>query len=408
MKPKSYQRLFDYLSKKRANLIRGLIILAIAAFFGYRCWQSGGVVYPTFIIVFAASALLSLFDRLPARWQNMALNLGISLFFLDFVFSEINFAEVGQAFVTANYWMLAPSTILVLAHLYFRTLRSQWLLKPMGDVPFWPAFRALVIGITGNAVLPARAGEFLRAYVLGRSTGLSKTGVFANLVVERILDGLSVLLVLVVVIILGVRHEALQKAGILGAVFYMGALAALIIFMTNRHWADMLINKLLPENLAQFALRILDSFTSGLAILKSPNLLAMVLFWNIFTWIPIPLSFWFALRAFDFGAPIPWQAPVLMLPAMALALTIPGAPAGVGLVQFAVKLTLDSTFAALPVVTNFAETVAAASILIHLSQFGPEVILGVISFMIEGLSTKDISAGRRMAGSEATVESTQA
>jgi hypothetical protein len=129
----------------------------------------------------------------------------------------------------------------------------------------------------------------------------------------------------------------------------------------------------------------------------------MVLFWNIFTWIPIPLSFWFTLRAFDFGAPIPWQAPVLMLPAMALALTIPGAPAGVGLVQFAVKLTLDSTFATLPVAANFAETVAAASILIHLSQFGPEVILGVISFMIEGLSTKDISAGRSMTGSEAPV-----
>ena len=126
---------------KRANLGRGLIILAIAVFFGYRYWKFGGVIYPTFIIVFAASGLLSLADRLPGRWQNMMLNLGISLFFLDFVFAEIDFAEVGQAFATANYWMLVPSTLLVLAHLYFRTLRSQWLLKPMGDVPFWPAFR---------------------------------------------------------------------------------------------------------------------------------------------------------------------------------------------------------------------------------------------------------------------------
>ena len=122
---------------KRANLGRGLLILAIAAFFSYRYWKLSGVVYPTFVIVFAASGLLSLVDCLPARWQNVMLNLGISLFFLDFVFAEINLAEVGQAFATANYWMLVPTTVLVLAHLYFRTCvrngcSSRWEMSIFG------------------------------------------------------------------------------------------------------------------------------------------------------------------------------------------------------------------------------------------------------------------------------------
>jgi hypothetical protein len=85
-----------------------------------------------------------------------------------------------------------------------------------------------------------------------------------------------------------------------------------------------------------------------------------------------------------------------MLPALALALTVPGAPGGVGLVQFAVKLTLDSTFVDVPVAANFEEIVAAASIVIHVSQLGPEVILGVIAFMFEGLSTGDIKAGSQI------------
>jgi uncharacterized membrane protein YbhN (UPF0104 family) len=93
-----------------------------------------------------------------------------------------------------------------------------------------------------------------------------------------------------------------------------------------------------------------------------------------------------------------------MLPAMALALTIPGAPGGVGLVQFAAKLTMDATFANLKVAANFAEQVAAASIVIHLSQFVPEVIAGVISFMYEGLSAEDISAGTQMGDEEVAVE----
>jgi uncharacterized membrane protein YbhN (UPF0104 family) len=191
----------------------------------------------------------------------------------------------------------------------------------------------------------------------------------------------------------------LQQAGIMGAILYIGVLVALVVFLAQRHWADVVTHKLLPDNIAEQVLKILDGFLSGLAILKSPRDWGWVLLWNALTWIPVPLSFWFALQAFDFGVAIPWQAPVLMLPAMALALTIPGAPAGVGLVQFAVKLTLDSTFAYLRVAKDFAEQVAAASVVIHLSQFVPEVILGIISFMYEGLSTKDISAGTQMSDS---------
>ncbi len=390
----------------RANLGRGLFILAVAGFFVYRYIQLGGIVYAFFIALFGVMGLLSLINRLSPRWQNVGVNLGLSLFFLDLVFAEIDWAEFGRALATANYWWLVPSTIFVMLHLYFRTLRWQWLLKPMGEVSFWPAFRALTIGIMGNTVLPARAGEFLRAYVLGRSTGLAKTGVFATIVVERIFDGLTVLLVLVGVVILGVRNEDLQQAGMLGAVIYVGAIVALFVFMAKRHWADAIINKLLPQKLADFSLGILDGFTSGLAILKNPQYLGMAIFWNILTWVMIPISFWFALKAFDYGVPIPWTAPVLMLPAVALALTVPGAPGGIGLFQFAAKLTMDTTFAGLAVADNFDEAVAAATVVLHLSQFLPEVIAGAISFVIEGLSTSDLKAGREMAAGEAETQAT--
>jgi len=389
--------------KNHAHVIRGLLILAIAIFFGYRYYQLQHGVYLAYIVVFGGLGLLSLINRLPTHWQNLGLNLGISLFFLDFVFAEINLAEVVKAMANADYRMLLLSMAMILVHIYFRTVRWQWLLKPMGEVAFWPACRALVIGITGNTVLPARAGEFLRAYVLGRSTGLSKTGIFATLVVERIFDGLTVLLVLLAVIVLGVQNEQLQLIGILGAIFYVGVMVGLIVFMTKRHWADALINKFLPPQLAQQVLGLLDGFSSGLAILKNPYQLAMVTFWNGLTWVMIPISFWFALLAFDFGSPLPWQAPVLMLPAMALGLTVPAAPGGVGLVQAAIKLTLDLTFAGLPIAANFQESVAAAGILIHLAQFAPEVVPGIFFFMYEGLSTRDVSAGRGLTQPEANI-----
>ena len=388
---------------KRANLGPSLILIGLAAFFGFRYVQPPAQSTPHLIlaILFAASGLLGLASFMPRRWLNIALNVGISLFFLDFVFAEIDLREVGTALAQADYLMLIPSTIFVILHMYFRTLRWQWLLKPLGEVSFWPAFRGLVIGITGNALLPARAGEFIRAYVLGRRTGLSKSGIFATQVVERIFDGLTVLLVLLAVIIWGVQGEILKTAGIIGGVFYVGAMAALFLFMTRRSWLDFFINKFVPQRWVEPIMGLLDGFGSGLAVLKNPGQLAMVTLWNILTWVMIPISFWFALQAFDFGVPVPWQAAVLMLPMMALGLTIPGAPGGVGAVQAAVKLTLDITFAGLAVGPNFVETVAAATIIIHASQFVPEIIPGIASFFYEGLTPGDISAGRSMASSEA-------
>lgn len=388
---------------KRANLGSSLTLIGLAAFFGFRYFQPPvqGTPHLIFAVLFAGSGLLGLTSFMPRRWLNIALNVGISLFFLDFVFAEIDLREMGAALTQADYLMLIPSTIFVILHMYFRTLRWQWLLKPLGEVSFWPAFRGLVIGITGNALLPARAGEFIRAYVLGRRTGLSKSGIFATQVVERIFDGLTVLLVLLAVIIWGVQDEILKTAGIIGGIFYVGAMVALFLFMTRRSWLDFFINKFVPQKWAEPIMGLLDGFGTGLAVLRNPGQLAMVTLWNVLTWVMIPVSFWFALQAFDFGAPVPWQAAVLMLPMMALGLTIPGAPGGVGAVQAAVKLTLDITFAGLAVGPNFEETVAAATIVIHASQFVPEIIPGIASFFYEGLTPGDISAGRTMASEKA-------
>ncbi len=381
----------DNILMKQANLGRGLFILAMAIFFGYRYFSSGGLVYAAFLIALIGLGAASLLDYLPAKWQVATLNIGITLFFLDFVFANINLSEFAKALMQANYLMLIPSAILVLIHLYFRAVRWQWLLKSIAEVPFWPTFRAMCIGMAGNIVLPAKAGEFMRAYVLGRSVGLSKTGVFATLVVERIFDGMTILFFLVMVIMFGVNDPLLQKAGIIGSLVYLGAIIGLITFVVKRHWADSLVNRFLPLNLAQRVLKLLDSFSSGLNILKNPRQLAMVSLLSVVTWAFIPFSFWTALLAFNFGVPIYWQTPTMMLCIIALGLTLPSTPGGVGVFQAGVKATLVLTLDQTKVVPNFEEMAGAASIVVHVAQLIPQLIPGFISFWAEGLSTSEIN-----------------
>ncbi len=391
--------LFEWMKKNLVSFIPALFLLAIAGFFGWRSLSLGDYFHWAMTAIYGGLAVFALMKKLPASWQSNGLNVGISLFFLDLVFAQLNLQEVGGALAQARWWMLVPSVAALMVHLVFRIWRWQWLLKPLDNIPFAPAFRAGLIGIGGNMVLPARAGEFLRAYVIGRSTGISKTGAFATVVVERIFDGLTMLLILLGLVIFGVRDAQLQKIGMVGAVFYVLALVGILLFMARRHWFETIVSKVLPTALAEKILALMAAFAGGLESLRDMKQLSMVTLLSLATWAFIPLSFYPILEAFDFHAPLPFFASVLMLPMLAFGLTIPGAPGGVGLFEGAGFLTLSITFQLIgsPMVTEEQKAIAAASVvLVHISQALPEALLGLWAFFAEGLTAGDLKAGREL------------
>ena len=387
---------------------RLLILLAIAGFFAYRWWALGGWFHAAAALAYALTALAGVL-RLPngvpllsASRQTLILNVGISLVFLDLVFAQIEWGVLLGALAEANYWMLLPSLALVVVSLFLRTWRWQWLLRSVGRVPFGPAFRAACIGIGANMVLPARAGEFLRAYAIGRSTGISKTAAFATLVVERIFDGLTILLSLVVVVLLvGVESPVLKRIGIVGGLFYFGALAGVSLFYFRQTWFTSIVERLLPERWATRASNLLDSFATGLDVLRDGRQLLIVSLQSLLTWFVIALSFYPVMLAFDFGAAVPLYAPFLLVPLLALGLTIPAAPGGVGIMQYMSVLALQLSFGAVgaELALDFAEQAAAFSLLLHFSQAAPEIVLGAWAFTTEGLSWGEVEMGRESATS---------
>jgi uncharacterized protein (TIRG00374 family) len=382
-----------------------LILVAIGIFFCYRWMTLGGafhlaltVIYLAFgllgvIVLAAGSANSPIVSMFGPKQQGIGLNIGISLVFLDLVFARLEWQATLGALGSANYLFLLPSFALVIASLFLRTWRWQWLLKPVGKIPFAPAFRAANIGIGANMVLPARAGEFLRAYVLGRATDHSKVAIFATLVVERILDGFSILLsLLIVVVVVGVNSPELQRIGMIGGLFYFAALVGMLVFYFRQAWFSRLVERLVPDRWAGSVLNLLDAFARGLHVLRDGKQLLAVCLQSILIWIVLGLSFYPVMRAFDFGAPVPLFAPFLLLPLLALGLTIPGAPGGIGITQYMGVLALQLSFAAdgATLAPDFAEKAAAFSLLMHLSQAAPEIAFGLWAFLSEGLSWGDV------------------
>src|SRR5436190_10482034 len=121
-----------------------------------------------------------------------ALSLGLLWLFLRGAHLDQVWGEIKQA----GAWWIALSVATTVGNMVIRAFRWQYLLEPIGHARFRPAFRTTMIGFAASTLLPARAGEIIRPYLLARQEGLSPTATFATVVVERLLDGATVVMFL--------------------------------------------------------------------------------------------------------------------------------------------------------------------------------------------------------------------
>ena len=383
-------------SVDRTRYLRLGLFILFAAFFAYRYFTLSHTIYLVFAALWIAVMALSLIKLASTKWQGLAANIGISLVFLDLVFYKLDIGTMLMALKQANYYMFIPSLVILAITLVVRTWRWHWLLYQTKTARFYSLFSSLMIGTAANMVLPARAGEFIRAYFLGRQEKISKTTAFATIVVERIFDGLTILLFLLVVVILtGAKSDEIRTIGYLGAAFYLGVLVGLFLLYFRKDFLVRLIEALLPQPLAAKVIELLEAFLEGMQVMRNGRQLFMVVLLSLATWVGFALSFWPILLAFDFGAPVPYYTAFLVIAFDALGLTIPGAPAGIGIFQYVTVLALRIAFtlSGAKLAANFGEVAAAFSLVLHFSQVAPEVLIGLYCFLRENVSLHEVEVG---------------
>jgi len=124
------------------------------------------------------------------------LGIGISVFFMAMLFRKIDFHQLGAALRIVDYRYIALAVAFTFMSYFLRAVRWRYLLISEKDIPLSSLYPATIIGYMANNILPARLGEFVRAYVLARREGLDTPAVFASLVIDRLFDGSTVLLIL--------------------------------------------------------------------------------------------------------------------------------------------------------------------------------------------------------------------
>src|SRR5947207_425527 len=182
---------------------------------------------------------------------------------------DVDFAGAWAATQAMNGIYLIPYLVVLVLAILVRSARWQLLLWPVKQCSFWKLNNATIIGMMANNLLPARAGEFVRAYAGARTEGLPFSTCLATAVIDRVFDGLTASGIFIFALIAYPLPEVAKVAGYIATGIYLVTLGVLIALVewpeATLRWAGLLLSRM-PEHLAGRAADWLRAFVSGLGV----------------------------------------------------------------------------------------------------------------------------------------------
>ena len=301
------------------------------------------------------------------RLMQFALSAALTVLFLWIAFRGTDMGKLLALMRGANYWwMLAMFACLMASHAV-RSWRWGYLLSPIKrGIGFRNLFAGVMIGYMFNNVLP-RAGEIARPYAISRMESLPASSAFGTIVVERIIDTISFLLL---VALLPLVYDGplldsfpwLQSAGLIITGVTAAGLVFLVAMMVRRDWTDRFLLRPLGLVLPEWArLRTeeqVHAFLDGFLFLKEPAGFAVIALSGVLVWFLYFLMTYVALFAFGLETLGP-RAAVVVLTISSIGVAIP-TPGSTGSYHAFTSQTLIRLFAVDPSVALGFATVTHA------------------------------------------------
>lgn len=373
-----------------------------------------------------------------SRSVQIGLSVAISAIFLALAVSNVDWVEALTALRKANYLWILPTFPITAWTLYVRAQRWRVFLHPMRI----PALRHLIaatnIGFMANMVFPLRAGEVIRPVLVSRRQGLPMNRVLASVLLERIFDMFTILLLFGVSATFvyfesrsidtkqivdaqasepvfdaigalagfrsatkgagqsslyatglahGVISPLLWKSGVTLMALAFGVGSLMVFMRLQRNLALRILRLLcspLPEHIASAISNFAEGFIQALELMESPGSFLRAFAWTLYLWAVIALIYAVAIIAFDLQVPLVIGS-VLLTAIVAVAVSVPSAPGYFGTFQF-------GCIAALAIFGVPKSEAAAFSIVVHLTQFIAVIAAGLYSLWTENMSLRDVES----------------
>jgi uncharacterized protein (TIRG00374 family) len=325
-----------------------------------------------------------------ARKKRVWLGLAVSLVCLWLVFQSLEPAALGAALAQTNFLYVLPALGVYFFGVWLRSLRWKLLLAPAiraldadpatrdtaSAAPLSPStgrlFRVMVIGFTVNNLLPARLGEVARAYLLWRGERIEPGATVATIVLERVLDGLTLCAFAGIAALIVPFPPDLQRAAWITAGIFLVATIGLVGFLlAPRPFVALAVFllRLLPERFAHLGERLVYSFVDGLAVLRQGPALAAVLALSVGAWLAEATMYYVIMLGFPF--PARPEAALLGAAAANIGTMIPSSPGYVGTFDLPLQAVLTQVFG-VPLAQATSYT-----LVLHAALVVPVVLLGL-------------------------------
>ena len=299
-----------------------------------------------------------------------------------------------EAFASVVWWTLPVHVALVLAYTAFRTYRWIYLLLPVA--PELSRRRALGVALVGLAAVmfaPLRLGEVVRPWLVSRDRKVSFTQATGTVAAERIVDGLTITLLMVASLPFSVPLSPLPSrvgklslpvAAVPGAAYGMlavfsVALSAMTLFYFRRDDAIRIIHAVFGRvsgELSGWITGKVEKFADGLKFLPSGAHARPFVRDTLAYWLLNVISQWVLLRGSGTHATV-FQACVT-LGATGLGVLLPSGPGFFGTFQLSVYCGLAMFFGESVVLSSGA----AFAFLGYVTQLGVNVVAAVIGYAL--------------------------
>jgi uncharacterized protein (TIRG00374 family) len=329
---------------------------------------------------------------------KLGIGLAISAFFLYLAFRQVDLQKLGEVLKNSNGFILIFAITVLFASHWFRAVRHRYLLAPIKRIENSFLFSALMIGYMANNILPAHLGELLRAYVIGKKEGISGSSTLATIAVERIIDVLSLLIIMGLVFMAYPFPDIVKLSAYLTFAFVV-VIAGFLAFVKIKPQKTLriaeIITKPFPKKIGDKILKLLGSFREGVVALEDRQSYLIVFILSILIWIFYALVFAIGFYAFNFIEiyNIPLGASFVVLVITTIAILVPSSPGYVGTYHWLCMISL-SLFAV-------PESPALGyAIVIHAISMIPVALVGVAFSLKEGIKISKIGSQREMDGIE--------
>jgi uncharacterized protein (TIRG00374 family) len=314
--------------------------------------------------------------RLGRTWTRW-LGIGLSLALIIVLIHKTDLGLLRRSFAELEVFWLGPMALIYLSGFLIRGMRWQIMLQPIKRVEVRTATEGVLVGYMGNNLLPARAGEVLRAVFLGNKEGFSRLSALGTIFIERAFDGLVIVGVLLLCALFSAPqsgHVGVISSLIVGGSLFGAAILAIWMAAKNPSWAEGQIRRLnacLPAKISKRFSPLVGNLFDSLAFLRGHGKVLLVLLLSVCVWGVEGLVY--------LGYPADWGLAYFTLAFVNLGMILPSAPAGIGVFQ-AGAVVAFSLFGLTP------ERALSYGIVVHAVMILPVTIIGLGILSFSGIS----------------------